>query len=354
MPLYRIMKNILLGVACIYALAGCANTEVRDSLAIQDPTVLQRGFGTQQSGQAGAALPQWTEVYGRIKKPREVIAILQGRLDLLAGTKDTYFGYKDQCWIDVAKSEQEAGERWGFVEEAIGEAARLTAGLEGSVPLPTDNPSLRTVASLRPDLVAGLQTVRDDPRFAHCSSAQQQVACAEVKLMHAGNDAWTRQFDAAKIKVDTVQAALLEAQESLNSCSVPNVEEAHPSKTIDLSADALFRFKGGALESLTHEGRQTLDAALADIKADGNITRIAVAGYTDRLGSDSYNRRLSQQRAETVERYLSAGGVTAAVQAAGYGRASPGTHCPMRDWNALVACLSNDRRVELRLFRAEN
>jgi hypothetical protein len=125
--------------------AGCANTEVRDSLAIQEPTVLQRGFGTQQSIEAGAAVPQWTDVYGQIDNPREVIAALQGRLDQLDGRNNSYLGYKDQCWIDAAKSERDAGNRWGFVEEAIGEAARLTAGLEGAQELSADNPSLRTV-----------------------------------------------------------------------------------------------------------------------------------------------------------------------------------------------------------------
>jgi OmpA-OmpF porin, OOP family len=352
MPLDQIMKNIIVGVACVYALAGCANTYVRDSLAIQDPTVLQRGFSTQQSVEAGAVLPQWTGVYGQIDKPREAIVALQGRLDQLDGRKNSYIGYKDQCWIDAAKSELDAGNRWGFVEEAIGEAARLTTGLEGVQPLLAGNPSLRTVVALRPDLTEGLQILRDDPRFPHCAQAQQKIACAEVKLMQAGHDAWARQFDAAKAKVDAVQSTVAEAQESLGGCVVPEAE-AVP-KTVALPADALFGFKGSTIESLTPEGRRALDSVIDDIKGDGDIEGITVAGYTDRLGSDVYNRRLSQQRAETVQGYLLAGGVTAALQAQGYGRASPGMSCRMRDWNALVACLSGDRRVELRFLRKEN
>jgi OmpA-OmpF porin, OOP family len=352
MPLDQIMKNIIVGVACVYALAGCANTHVRDSLAIQDPTVLQRGFSTQQSVEAGAALPQWTDVYGQIDKPREAIAALQGRLDQLDGRKNSYVGYKDQCWIDAAKSELDARNRWGFVEEAIGEAARLTAGLEGVQPLSVDHPSLRTVVALRPDLAEGLQNLRNDPSFPHCAQAQQKIACAEVKLMQAGHDAWARQFDAAKAKVDAVQSTLAEAQESLGNCAVPKME-ASP-KTVALPADALFGFKGSTIESLTPEGRRALDSVIDEIKGDGGVEQITVAGYTDRLGSDAYNRRLSQERAETIQGYLLAGGVTAAVQAQGYGRASPGMACRMRDWNALVACLAGDRRVELRFLRKEN
>lgn len=359
------MKNIILGVACVYALAGCANTAVRDGLAIQDPTVLQTGFSTQQSVEGGAAVEQWTDVYGQIEKPRELLVSLQARLDQMEQKKSNYFGYKDQCWIDAARSELDAGDRWGFVEESIGEAARLTAGLEGTQPLSSDNPPLRTVAALRPDLTAGLQAALADPRFVHCPQAQKQIACAEVELMHAGHDAWTRQFNAAKTKADAVQSALGEAQRSLDSCTVPptDAEPVKPSpKLVALPADMLFAFNRSKVESITSEGRKTLDALIADVKditdvanadgvtGDGNVLSITVSGFTDRLGSDTYNHRLSQRRAETVRRYLLANGVTAPVQARGYGRALPGTDCKMRDRRALVACLANDRRVELRFL----
>ena len=351
------MKNIILAAACIYALAGCANTELRDSLSIQDPTVLQTGFGTQQSTQAGAAVEPWGSVYGQIEKPREVLVLLQARLDQLDQRKDNYFGYKDQCWIDVAKSEIDAGDRWGFVEESIGEAAHLTAGLEGTQPLSPDNPSLRTVAVLRPDLTTSLQAIIADPRFVYCPQAQKQTACAEVKLMHAGHDAWTRQFGKAKIKVGTVESALGEARQSLDSCLIPQegLSSTNPvPKLVALSVDALFAFNGSSVESITSEGRERLDGLIEDVKGDGAVSSITVSGFTDRLGSEAYNRRLSNQRAETVRRYLVSGGVTTPVQARGYGRASPGTDCRMRDRRALVTCLANDRRVELRFAHKED
>jgi OmpA-OmpF porin, OOP family len=351
------MKNIILAAACVYALAGCANTELRDSLGIQDPTVLQTGFGTQQSIQAGAPAEPWTNVYGKIEKPRELLALLQGRLDQLDQRKDNYFGYKDQCWIDVANSEIDAGDRWGFVEESIGEAARLTAGLEGAQPLSPDNPSLRTVTVLRPDLATSLRAVIADPRFVHCPQTQKQTACAEVKLMHAGHDAWTRQFAKAKIKIDMIESTLGEAQESLDSCVIPqeDVSSADPlPELVALPVDALFAFNGSSVESITSDGRERLDGLIANVKGDGAVSSITVSGFTDRLGSEAYNRQLSHQRAETVRRYLVSGGVAAAVQAQGYGRASPGTDCRMRDRRALVTCLASDRRVELRFLHKDD
>lgn len=353
----RTMKNIILAAACVYTLAGCANTELRDSLGIQDPTVLQTGFGTQQSTQAGAAVQPWGSVYGRIDKPREVLDLLQARLDQLDQRKDNYFGYKDQCWIDVAKSEIDARDRWGFVEESIGEAAHLTAGLEGTQQLSPDNPPLRTVAVLRPDLMTSLQAIIADPRFVNCPQAQKQTACAEVKLMHAGHDAWTRQFGTARTKVDMVESALGEAQQSLESCVIPPEESSSTvplPKLVALSVDALFAFNGSSVESITSEGREKLDSLIEDVKGDTAVSSITVSGFTDRLGSEAYNWRLSHQRAETVQRYLISGGVATTVQARGYGRASPGTDCRMRDRRAPVTCLANDRRVELRFLHKED
>ncbi|AME24955.1 OmpA family protein [Burkholderia sp. PAMC 26561] len=357
------MKNINLGVACLLVLTGCANTAVRDTLGIQDATVLQTGAGVQQSEQAGAAVEPWIELYGRVGNPHEAIGLLQARLDRMNERKSTYIGFKDQCWINAAKKELEAGDRWGFVEESIGEAARLTAGLEGAQPLTVDNPPLRTVTPLRSDLADGLRAALADPRVLQCPQAQKQIACAEVELMHAGHDAWTRQFEAAKAKVDEVQSALADVQRSLQSCGIPAEHADAPSvastsapTVVALPTDMLFAFNGSKVESITADGRQKLDGVIADMNGlndDGAVKLISVSGFTDRFGSNTYNLRLSQRRADAVRRYLLAGGVKAEVRAQGFGRASPGAQCQMRDWHALVACLASDRRVELRFQRTE-
>ncbi|MDB5364170.1 MAG: hypothetical protein JWM77_97 [Rhodospirillales bacterium] len=54
---------------------------------------------------------------------------------------------------------------------------------------------------------------------------------------------------------------------------------------------------------LTPEGSRIVDTAASNAKT-GTVTRLEVTGHADRSGSDAYNRRLSQRRAETVKAQL--------------------------------------------------
>ncbi|GIL38474.1 TonB-dependent receptor domain-containing protein [Roseiterribacter gracilis] len=54
---------------------------------------------------------------------------------------------------------------------------------------------------------------------------------------------------------------------------------------------------------LTPEGSKIVDTAAVNAKA-GSVTRLEVTGHADRSGSDAYNQRLSQRRAETVKAQL--------------------------------------------------
>ncbi len=55
--------------------------------------------------------------------------------------------------------------------------------------------------------------------------------------------------------------------------------------------------------TLTPEGQQVVNAAAAAYKKGGSA-KMAVAGYTDRAGTPTYNMKLSQRRAETVHAAL--------------------------------------------------
>lgn len=119
------------------------------------------------------------------------------------------------------------------------------------------------------------------------------------------------------------------------------------SKTFSLNSDVTFAF-GKA--NLKPQAQATLDGIYGEI-AQINSAKVAVAGYTDRIGSDASNLKLSQRRADTVANYLVAKGVAAQdITATGYGKANPATGATcdaVKGRKALIACLAPDRRVEI-------
>ncbi|SUT94622.1 porin OmpA [Actinobacillus lignieresii] len=127
-------------------------------------------------------------------------------------------------------------------------------------------------------------------------------------------------------------------------------------KNFAFSSDVLFDF---GKSSLKPAAATALDAANAEIANLGLATpAIQVNGYTDRIGKEASNLKLSQRRAETVANYLvSKGQNPANVTAVGYGEANPvtGATCDaVKGRKALIACLAPDRRVEVQVQGAKN
>ena len=129
--------------------------------------------------------------------------------------------------------------------------------------------------------------------------------------------------------------------------AAPVVAPEVVSKTFNLSSDVTFAF-GKA--NLKPQAKATLDGIYGEI-AQVNNANVAVAGYTDRIGNDAFNVKLSQRRADSVANYLVAKGVpTQNISAVGHGKANPvtGSTCDaVKGRKALIACLAPDRRVEI-------
>lgn len=119
-----------------------------------------------------------------------------------------------------------------------------------------------------------------------------------------------------------------------------------------LSADALFAFDKA---DLSPAGRRTLDDLASELKGQGDKLRsVRIAGYTDRLGGEAYNQRLSQRRAESVKAYLVEQGVPASrISAEGFGKADQVKDCPDGPRAQLIACLAPNRRVEVKIDSGE-
>ncbi|MGL4932639.1 MAG: porin OmpA [Aeromonas sp.] len=130
----------------------------------------------------------------------------------------------------------------------------------------------------------------------------------------------------------------------------PAPEPVLVEKQFTLSSDVLFDFNKATLKP---EASQALDALYSQIEEarpkDGMAT---VIGHTDRIGSDAYNQKLSEQRAQSVANYLVSKGIPAAkMNIEGQGKASPvtGDSCVSKSKRELIVCLAPDRRVEVKV-----
>ncbi len=74
---------------------------------------------------------------------------------------------------------------------------------------------------------------------------------------------------------------------------------------------------------LTWGSLKPLDRLVARLRENPDL-KVEIAGYTDNTGSPAHNLTLSQQRAETVVRYLVNKGIDPRrLSARGYGQAAP-------------------------------
>ena len=77
--------------------------------------------------------------------------------------------------------------------------------------------------------------------------------------------------------------------------------------------------------TLRPESQKALDEMIKMLNDNPNVT-IELGAHTDRKGTDQYNERLAQRRAQSVVDYLIAGGIEAArLEAKGYGESVPKT-----------------------------
>lgn len=120
-----------------------------------------------------------------------------------------------------------------------------------------------------------------------------------------------------------------------------------------ITASVLFDFD----RSVIRAGETTnLDELATRFRGQG-FDRVEAIGHADRIGTQPYNLRLSQQRAEAVSAYLAGKGVAAgSIRTAAKGESESATGDTCRTMGAerranrkLVECLQPDRRVQLTL-----
>jgi OOP family OmpA-OmpF porin len=133
----------------------------------------------------------------------------------------------------------------------------------------------------------------------------------------------------------------------------PPREEATPPESVSIDLRGVeFKFDhprvGEALtpslKAPTADSVQILDEAVDTLKRYPNV-HVSVDGYTDSVGSDAYNQKLSERRAKGVYDYLTEHGIDASRLAGptGFGESNP------IDTNKTSAGRQRNRRVELKV-----
>jgi outer membrane protein OmpA-like peptidoglycan-associated protein len=119
-----------------------------------------------------------------------------------------------------------------------------------------------------------------------------------------------------------------------------DVQRRDDSLIVMLPGDVLFDTNSSALAPGAYERLRSLAATLKRYPD----TNIVVKGHTDSTGAESYNLKLSEERAENVRKYLVAEGVSPSrVTAIGFGEAYPLVS------DTTAAGRQQNRRVEIEI-----
>lgn len=164
------------------------------------------------------------------------------------------------------------------------------------------------------------------------AEAARQAALAEQQRLAAQNAA----AQAARLQAEQDVKALRDRlREQLNA--ILETRDTARGLIVSLS-DVLFDFNQATLKP----GAREKLARVSGILSVYPTLHLNIEGYTDSIGSDDYNQKLSQRRADAVRDYLISNGINAAnVQSIGLGKADPVAS------NDTAAGRQQNRRVEM-------
>ena len=197
--------------------------------------------------------------------------------------------------------------------------------------------------------LVGAGCAADDPhRRAKTGAAVGAVAGAVVG--HQVHDRNGRYFGAAVGALtgaavgnymDRQQRALEQGlSRELGARQVRVVRVDEETLKVDVSSEASFDVNSASVRS---DFRTSLDR-LAGVVGEFESTAVHVHGHTDATGTESYNAKLSEERADAVARHLMRGGVARdRLREIGFGETRP-----VAD-NGTSAGRSRNRRVEIYL-----
>jgi len=291
---------------------------------------------------------------------------------------------KAQCWLDVSLHEYTRNDRSAFPQAALSESEKLIHGMErGAGPLTMDTALVNDAARVRQDLWERAAALKGHAGF-RC--AQQKLACAEVELVHAGNEQNQQQWRHAKPYVQMAEDLMGEARQLAEACAAPvsavapvapvvaaapatprtsaapaevapavavaGVPAAKPD--LQLATGVLFSFDRHDSAGIKAFSAVQLQDVVARLQRDKLVVRsVQLSGHADRLkhgAQADYNQGLSEKRVATVKAALVKLGIDGAlIQTAARGDTAQVLRCEQAFKRPadLQECLLPNRRVEV-------
>jgi outer membrane protein OmpA-like peptidoglycan-associated protein len=281
---------------------------------------------------------------------------------------------KAQCWLDVSFHEYTRNDRSSFPQSAMRESEKLVEGMELKrtfAQLGVETPLVAGAVRVRSDLWGQLDKLKQHQGFA---CAAQKIACAEVELVHAGNEFGQQGWRHANPYVQIAEDLTREALGLVETCSAnaPVVTPVPPPPIAKapvvapatvpvrapklLTAIVFFNFDKRDAADIRAASLASLELAVTEaLSTDFNVQTVRVTGHADRLnatGNAGYNTKLAQDRAAAVreiliKRGIPAGAITVDSKAAAQQVAS--CDATSLAGASLQECLAPNRRVEVQI-----
>ena len=165
----------------------------------------------------------------------------------------------------------------------------------------------------------------------------------------------TYKFDAPQLPVAPLKMAEAPPPAARAPAPPPSPAPAPPPQApgpqvqkITLDSKVLFDFDKAALKP---EGKAAIDdQVVGKIGQIKKLEVVLVTGHTDRLGTEAYNQKLSERRADAVRDYLVSKGIDKAkIETIGMGEKQPVVQCDQKNMKQLIACLQPNRRVDVQV-----
>jgi outer membrane protein OmpA-like peptidoglycan-associated protein len=248
---------------------------------------------------------------------------------------------------------------------------------------------LNGAAKLHQDLWGKIETLKSHKGF---SCAAQTVACAEVELVHAGNEHNQQQWRHGKPYIQIAEDKLAEAKLAAETClsktssssvpltMVPTVIRFEPAtatataqpvkpalvevvapppvkkmqEPFALQSIILFNFDKRDMNNVVGATKSSLDEMISKLRSpDTIVSRITVVGHADRMNIakvQNYNAKLAYDRAEAAKAYLIGKGIEAnliSVLSKADNEQIETCDAKYKTMQELQQCLASNRRVEV-------